>query len=224
MSRMTSPYRVLATTTVTELHRPDHPVRFVTAASLFDGHDAAINIMRRLLQAQGAEVIHLGHNRSVDEVVRAAVEEDVQGVAVSSYQGGHIEYFRYLVDRLRDEGRPDVRVYGGGGGVIVAAEIEELEAYGVQRIFSPADGQRLGLERMINLLIEECDHDLAADGPPSLDALQWRRPPGAGPVDHLHRVRIPRRRHARDATDLGRGIRPYRCWGSPGREDRESPR
>ncbi len=157
---------------MSDLHRPDHPVRFVTAASLFDGHDAAINIMRRLLQAQGAEVIHLGHNRSVDEVVRAAVEEDVQGVAVSSYQGGHIEYFRYLVDRLRDEGRPDIRVYGGGGGVIVEAEIEELEAYGVQRIFSPADGQRLGLERMINLLIEECDHDLTADGPPSLDRLR----------------------------------------------------
>ena len=157
---------------MSDLHRPDHPVRFVTAASLFDGHDAAINIMRRLLQAQGAEVIHLGHNRSVDEVVRAAVEEDVQGVAVSSYQGGHIEYFRYLVDRLRDEGRPDIRVYGGGGGVIVEAEIEELEAYGVQRIFSPADGQRLGLERMINVLIEECDHDLTADGPPSLDRLR----------------------------------------------------
>ena len=146
-------------------YRPSHPVRFVTAASLFDGHDASINIMRRLLQAQGAEVVHLGHNRSVDEVVRAAVDEDVQGVAVSSYQGGHLEYFRYLVDRLRDEGRPDIRVYGGGGGVIVPAEIEELEAYGVDRIFSPADGQRLGLARMINLLIEECDRDLAA-GPP----------------------------------------------------------
>ncbi len=122
---------------MSDLHRPAHPVRFVTAASLFDGHDAAINIMRRLLQAQGAEVVHLGHNRSVDEVVRAAVEEDVQGVAVSSYQGGHVEYFRYLVDRLRAEGRGDVSVYGGGGGVIVPAEIEELEAYGVRRIFSP---------------------------------------------------------------------------------------
>jgi len=152
-------------------YRPAHPVRFVTAASLFDGHDASINIMRRLLQAQGAEVVHLGHNRSVDEVVRAAVDEDVQGVAVSSYQGGHLEYFRYLVDRLRDEGRPDIRVYGGGGGVIVPAEIEELEAYGVDRIFSPADGQRLGLARMINLLIEECDRDLATEDPPALDDL-----------------------------------------------------
>jgi len=153
------------------LHRPSHPVRFVTAASLFDGHDASINIMRRLLQAQGAEVVHLGHNRSVDEVVRAAVDEDVQGIAVSSYQGGHLEYFRYLVDRLRDEGRSDIRVYGGGGGVIVPSEIEELEAYGVERIFSPADGQRLGLDRMINQLIRECDRDLAAEPAPPLDDL-----------------------------------------------------
>ena len=157
---------------MTELHRPVHPVRFVTAASLFDGHDAAINIMRRLLQTQGAEVVHLGHNRSVDEVVQAVIEEDAQGVAVSSYQGGHMEYFRYLVDRLRAEGRPDVRIYGGGGGVIVASEIEELEAYGVRRIFSPADGQRLGLEHMINLLVEECDRNLAEGDPPSLESLQ----------------------------------------------------
>ncbi len=157
---------------MTDLYRPVRPVRFVTAASLFDGHDAAINIMRRLLQAQGAEVIHLGHNRSVDEVVRAAIEEDVQGIAVSSYQGGHMEYFRYLVDRLRAEGRPDVGIYGGGGGVIVAEEIHALQAHGVRRIFSPADGQRLGLEQMINLLVEECDRDLSADGPPSLDALR----------------------------------------------------
>ena len=157
---------------MTGLHQPAHPVRFVTAASLFDGHDAAINIMRRLLQAQGAEVIHLGHNRSVDQVVRAAVDEDVQGVAVSSYQGGHMEYFHYLVDRLREEGRGDILVYGGGGGVIVPSEIEELEAYGVQRIFSPSDGQRLGLDHMINLLIEECDRDLAAGPPPPSDSLR----------------------------------------------------
>src|SRR3984885_15415671 len=159
---------------VTEPHRPTPPVRFITAASLCDGHDAPINIMRRLLQSQGAEVIHLGHNRSVDEVVRAAIAEDVQGVAVSSYQGGHMEYFRYLIDRLRAEGRGDIAVYGGGGGVIVPTEIAELEAYGVQRIFAPADGQRLGLERMINVLIEECDRDLSVDGPPSLDALRGR--------------------------------------------------
>ena len=157
---------------MTELHQPAHPVRFVTAASLFDGHDAAINIMRRLLQSQGAEVVHLGHNRSVDQVAEAAIAEDVQGVAISSYQGGHMEYFTYLVDRLREEGRSDILIYGGGGGVIVPSEIEELEAYGVHRIFSPADGQRLGLERMINLLIEECDRDLAAEPPPPLDSLE----------------------------------------------------
>src|SRR5438067_13838815 len=106
-----------------DIYVPRHPVRFVTAASLFDGHDAAINIMRRILQSQGAEVVHLGHNRSVDEVVTAALEEDVQGVAVSSYQGGHVEYFTYLVEQLRARGLDHVRVYGGGGGVIVAAEV-----------------------------------------------------------------------------------------------------
>jgi methylmalonyl-CoA mutase len=148
-----------------QLHVPRYPVRFVTAASLFDGHDAAINLVRRLLVAQGAEVVHLGHNRSVEEVVAAVVDEDVQGVAVSSYQGGHVEYFKYLVDRLREEGRGDARVYGGGGGVIVAGEIAELEAYGVRHIFSPADGQALGLARMVNVLIEECDFDLVDAGP-----------------------------------------------------------
>src|SRR5436309_10875677 len=110
------------------LHAPQHPVRFVTAASLFDGHDAAINIMRRILQSQGAEVVHLGHNRSVDEVVTAVLEEDVQGVAVSSYQGGHVEYFTYLVERLHEMGLDHVRVYGGGGGVIVSSEVAALAA------------------------------------------------------------------------------------------------
>src|ERR687897_1755525 len=153
------------------LHVARYPLRLVTAASLFDGHDAAINVMRRILQSQGAEVIHLGHNRSVDEVVRAAVQEDVQGVAVSSYQGGHIEYFRYLVDRLRAEGRGDVRVFGGGGGVIVPDEIAELHDYGVARIFSPEDGQRLGLARMVNRIIEEGDVDVVAGAPPPVDSL-----------------------------------------------------
>ena len=144
-----------------ELHRPAHPVRFVTAASLFDGHDASINIMRRILQTQGAEVIHLGHNRSVDEVVRAAVQEDVQGIALSSYQGGHVEYFRYLVDRLAEEGAGHIRVFGGGGGVIVADEIAELHSYGVARIFTPEDGQRMGLAGMVNSMLVECDVSLA---------------------------------------------------------------
>ncbi len=156
---------------VPDLHRPVHPVRLVTAASLFDGHDAAINVMRRILQSQGAEVIHLGHNRSVDEVVRAAVQEDVQGVAVSSYQGGHIEYFRYLVDRLRAEGRLDIKVFGGGGGVIVSDEIAELHSYGVAHIFSPDDGQRLGLARMVNTIVEACDVDLALAVPDTVDAV-----------------------------------------------------
>ena len=133
------------------------PLRFVTAASLFDGHDASINIMRRLLQRHGAEVVHLGHNRSVDEVVAAVVEEDPHGVAVSSYQGGHVEYFGYLVDRLRDEGYGHVKVYGGGGGVIVPSEIEALHAYGVTRIFSPEDGHRLGLDGMVMSMLEGCD-------------------------------------------------------------------
>jgi isobutyryl-CoA mutase len=156
---------------MSELHVPAHPVRFVTAASLFDGHDAAINIMRRILQRQGAEVIHLGHNRSVDEVVTAVIQEDAQGVAVSSYQGGHVEYFSYLVELLRERGAGHVKVYGGGGGVIVPAEIELLHERGVARIFSPDDGQRLGLPGMINVMIRECDVDLANRPPQSFDGL-----------------------------------------------------
>ena len=153
------------------LHVPTHPVRFVTAASLFDGHDAAINIMRRILQRQGAEVIHLGHNRSVDEVVAAAIQEDAQGIAISSYQGGHVEYFTYLVELLRERGAGHIKVYGGGGGVIVPAEIELLHSRGVARIFSPEDGQRLGLPGMINIMIRECDVDLADTPPASADAV-----------------------------------------------------
>ena len=122
------------------------PLRFVTAASLFDGHDAAINIMRRLIQAQGAEVIHLGHNRSVDDIVRAAIQEDADGIAVSSYQGGHMEFFRYMVDRLRELGSPHIRVFGGGGGTITPDEITALMDYGVERIYHPHDGMEMGLE------------------------------------------------------------------------------
>jgi isobutyryl-CoA mutase len=151
------------------LHVPTHPVRFVTAASLFDGHDAAINIMRRVLQSQGAEVIHLGHDRSVETVARTAIEEDAQGIAISSYQGGHVEYFSYLVQRLGELGAGHIKVYGGGGGVIVPEEIALLAERGV-KIFAPEDGQRLGLPGMINQLIAECDVDLSA-GEPSLDAV-----------------------------------------------------
>jgi isobutyryl-CoA mutase len=152
-------------------YRPKHKVRFVTAASLFDGHDASINIMRRILQSMGAEVIHLGHNRSVDEVVTAALQEDVQGIAVSSYQGGHVEFFKYMLDLLRARGGANIKVYGGGGGVIVPDEIKELHDYGVARIFSPEDGQKFGLAGMIGLMVAECDHDLGKLAPASLDAL-----------------------------------------------------
>ena len=155
-----------------QLHVPVHPVRVVTATSLFDGHDAAINIMRRILQSQGAEVIHLGHNRSVGEIVDAAVQEDAQAVAVSSYQGGHNEFFRYLVDLLRERGAGHVRVYGGGGGVIIPSEIAELQAYGVAHIFSPEDGARLGLAAMVNQILADCDADPLSRGPAvSIEAL-----------------------------------------------------
>ncbi|WP_244930123.1 fused isobutyryl-CoA mutase/GTPase IcmF [Nocardioides sp. W7] len=146
---------------MTDLHVPQHPVRLVTASSLFDGHDASINIMRRIFQSQGCEVVHLGHNRSVQEVVDAALEEDVQGVAVSSYQGGHVEYFEYLVESLRAQGADHVQVVGGGGGVIVHDEIERLRSSGVT-IFSPEDGQRMGLVGMINSVVKSCDTDLWA--------------------------------------------------------------
>ena len=152
-------------------------LRFVTAASLFDGHDASINIMRRILQGAGAEVIHLGHNRSVEEVVTAALQEDAHGIAVSSYQGGHVEYFKYMVDMLAERGGHEVRVFGGGGGVIVPEEIRALHDYGVARIYSPEDGQSLGLQGMIEDMLERATVDLTANLPESLDAVQsgdWR--------------------------------------------------
>jgi methylmalonyl-CoA mutase len=166
MTDLLADYKALAE------YRPTHKVRFVTAASLFDGHDAAINIMRRILQNMGAEVIHLGHNRSVEEVVTAALQEDVQGIAVSSYQGGHVEYFKYMVDLLRARGGSHIQVFGGGGGVIVPAEIRELQAYGVARIFSPEDGQRMGLQGMIGEMVMRCDHDLSVHAPKDLATLQ----------------------------------------------------
>ena len=152
--------------------RPTGGVRFVTAASLFDGHDASINIMRRMLQASGAEVIHLGHNRSVDEVVTAALQEDAHGIAVSSYQGGHVEYFKYMIDQLRERGGANIKVFGGGGGVIVPAEIRELQAYGVTRIYSPEDGAEMGLQGMIDDMIERSRADLCGELLGGLDALR----------------------------------------------------
>lgn len=146
-------------------YRPTNKVRFVTAASLFDGHDASINIMRRILQSMGAEVIHLGHNRSVNEIVTCALQEDAHGIAISSYQGGHVEYFKYMIDLLRERGGAHIKVFGGGGGVIVPSEIQDLHDYGVSRIFSPEDGQRLGLQGMIGQMLQQCDADLSSHAP-----------------------------------------------------------
>ena len=165
MTDLSADYQALAS------YRPTNKVRFVTAASLFDGHDASINIMRRILQSMGAEVIHLGHNRSVDEVVTAALQEDAQGIAVSSYQGGHVEYFKYMVELLRARGGDHVQVFGGGGGVIVPAEIRDLHAHGV-RIFSPEDGQRMGLAGMIGEMVMRCDKDISSYAPTALASLQ----------------------------------------------------
>ncbi|MFP5504272.1 MAG: methylmalonyl-CoA mutase family protein, partial [Candidatus Sericytochromatia bacterium] len=174
----------IATRTVTPPtpYEPVHKVRFVTAASLFDGHDASINIMRRILQATGCEVIHLGHNRSVAEIVETAIQEDAHGIALSSYQGGHVEYFKYMVDLLKQRGAGHIRVYGGGGGVIVPSEIAELEAYGVAKIFSPEDGRSLGLQGMIDQMVRECDYAMADRCLPAAEAVM------AGAANELGRA------------------------------------
>jgi methylmalonyl-CoA mutase len=165
-----------------DLYTPSRPIRVLSAAALFDGHDAAINIMRRILQGQGAEVIHLGHNRSVDEIAVAAIQEDVDAIAISSYQGGHLEFFEYLVKTLGERGADHIRVYGGGGGTIVADEIEYLHSVGVARIFSPEDGQQLGLAAMVNTILRECDSEAPRGTAPNLDAL------ASGATDALARV------------------------------------
>ena len=152
-------------------YKARHKIRFITAAALFDGHDASINIMRRILQSSGTEVIHLGHNRSVGEIVSAALQEDVQGIAITSYQGGHIEYFKYMIDLLRQNGGGNIKVFGGGGGVIVAQEVRELHEYGVARVYSPEDGAVLGLQGMINDLIQKSDFDPGGDAPSAVDLL-----------------------------------------------------
>ena len=154
-----------------EPYKATHHVRFVTAASLFDGHDAAINLMRRILQSSGAEVVHLGHNRSVREIVDAAIQEDAQGIAVSSYQGGHVEFFEYMLDLLRERGADHIKVFGGGGGVIIPTEIERLEAYGVAKIFSPEDGRHMGLQGMIDQMMVEADYDTRTIAQQAPDAL-----------------------------------------------------
>src|ERR1700704_2347633 len=141
-----------------------HTIRIVTAASLFDGHDAAINIMRRIMQSKGAEIIHLGHNRSVHEIVETAIEEDAHGIAITSYQGGHVEFFKYMKDLLRENGCDHIRIFGGGGGTILPDEITELHNYGITRIYSPDDGRKMGLEGMIEDLIKHCDISLNGKG------------------------------------------------------------
>jgi len=154
-----------------EIYKPKHHIRVVTATSLFDGHDAAINIMRRILQGTGAEVIHLAHNRSVQEIVDAAIEEDAQGVAVSCYQGGHMEFFKYMVDLLRGKGVSHIKVFGGGGGVIVPEEIRELEDYGVTKIYSPEDGAKMSLQGIINHMVENLDFSTVQNDKFDLESL-----------------------------------------------------
>ena len=150
---------------------PKNKVRIVTAASLFDGHDAAINIMRRIIQSTGCEVIHLGHDRSVEEVVNTAIQEDANAIAMTSYQGGHLEYFKYMHDLLQEKGAGHIRIFGGGGGTILPEEIEELHAYGITRIYHPDDGRKMGLQGMINDLVEQSDYLVGEELPGKLDAL-----------------------------------------------------
>jgi methylmalonyl-CoA mutase len=163
-------------TSNTQNYQSNHKVRLVTSASLFDGHDVSINIMRRILQRSGAEVIHLGHNRSAQDVVNCAIQEDVQGIAISSYQGGHVEYFKYIIDLLSEKGASHIKVFGGGGGVISPEEISELQAYGVCKIFSVQDGFSLGLQGMIDYIISECDFDVSELSSPDIDEIKSRNP------------------------------------------------
>jgi methylmalonyl-CoA mutase len=175
------------------VYTPQHKVRIVTAASLFDGHDAAINIMRRIMQSKGAEIIHLGHNRSVKEIVEAAIEEDAQGIAITSYQGGHIEFFKYMKDLLEENGCGHIKIFGGGGGTILPEEIEELHRYGITRIYSPDDGRKMGLEGMIEDLIRHCDISLNGDG-------GYDKPLQLGEVHDVRRI-------ARQITNAENGLK-----------------
>ena len=153
-----------------------HKIRILTAGSLFDGHDAAINIMRRIIQRSGAEVIHLGHNRPVHEIVDAAIEEDVQGIALTSYQGGHNEFFKYAHDLLKEKGAGHIKIFGGGGGTILPTEIMDLHDYGITRIYSPDDGRAMGLQGMINDLLQQCDYAVGAKLNGQLKKLSTQEP------------------------------------------------
>jgi isobutyryl-CoA mutase len=144
-------------TFVTEPYKAKNKIRIVTAASLFDGHDAAINIMRRIIQSSGVEVIHLGHDRSVQEIVSCAIQEDANAIALTSYQGGHMEFFKYMYDLLKENGCEHIRIFGGGGGTILPTEIDELQKYGITRIYAPDDGRSMGLQGMINDMLQQCD-------------------------------------------------------------------
>src|SRR5258706_16207703 len=159
-----------------EPYKPKNKVRIVTAASLFDGHDATINIMRRIIQATGCEVIHLGHDRSVEEVVNTAIQEDVQAIAMTSYQGGHNEYFKYMYDLLQEKGAGHIKIFGGGGGVILPEEIKELMEYGITRIYSPDDGRAMGLQGMINDLVEKSDFALGETLINEIELLEEKNP------------------------------------------------
>jgi methylmalonyl-CoA mutase len=156
------------------VYQPKHKVRLVTAASLFDGHDAAINIMRRVMQSSGAEIIHLGHNRSVHEIVKTAIQEDVQGIAITSYQGGHNEFFKYMYDLLQEAGASHIKIFGGGGGTILPSEIEDLHAYGISRIYSPDDGREMGLQGMINDVLQKCDFPVGENQEVDLSTIEHK--------------------------------------------------
>lgn len=158
------------------VYQPKHKVRIVTAASLFDGHDAAINVMRRIIQSTGCEVIHLGHDRSAEEVVNTAIQEDANAIAMTSYQGGHIEYFKYMFDLLKEKGAGHIRIFGGGGGTILPEEIRELEAYGISRLYHPDDGRAMGLQGMINDLVEKSDYATGVDIGFDLEQIKSKNP------------------------------------------------
>ncbi|MDB5231315.1 MAG: methylmalonyl-CoA mutase family protein [Chitinophagaceae bacterium] len=174
-------------------YTPSNKIRIVTAASLFDGHDAAINIMRRILQSKGAEIIHLGHNRSVRDIVEAAIEEDAQGIAITSYQGGHVEFFKYMKDLLEESGCGHIKIFGGGGGTILPDEIRELHNYGITKIYSPDDGRKMGLEGMIEDVIKQCDFNLNGNG-------EYKVPMGLGEVKDVRKV-------ARGITNAENGVK-----------------